>query len=164
MFLITLAVSTLNRLGFSDDLEARGGEEIRNVCFCCPWLQFLRKSLIYGLKWKFWSLLVCRINYFHLMLCSFVMRLLRRKLHWLFKFARSIFENQSFMTYMYIKWKQEIYRIQFLIKNQKIVTIFFEKKFFQNFSPQFWKKKFFSKLKIFKKFHITPQNHTIQWF
>ena len=111
---------TLNRPGFSDDTEAGGGEEIRNVCFCCPWLQFLRKSLIYGLKWKFWSLLVCRINYFHLMLCSFVMRLLRRKLHWSFKFARSIFEKPSFMTYMYnmyIKWKQKTYRIQFLIKN-----------------------------------------------
>ena len=112
---------------------SRGGEEIRNICFCCPGLQFLHKSHIYGLKWKFRSLLVCRINHFYLMLCSFVMRLLRRKLHWSFKFARSIFEKLSFMTYMYnmyIKWKQEIYRIQFLIQNQIIVTIFLKKNFF----------------------------------
>ena len=126
-------------------------EETRNVYFCCPWLQFLRKSLIYGLKWKFWSLLVCRINNFYLMLCSFVMRLLRRKLHWSFKFARSIFEKPSFMTYMYnmyIKWKQKTYRIQIWYKIKILLQFFLEKTKVSKFSPQFQQKKF-SKLNCY---------------
>ena len=135
--------------------RSRGGEEIRNVCFCCPWLQFLRKSLIYGLKWKFWSLFVCRINYFHLMLCSFVMRLLRRKLHWSFKFARSIFEKVSFMTYMHnmhIKWKQKTYRIQFWYKIKILLQFFFLKKNILKFLPHFKKKLFFWNSKFSKNF------------
>ena len=95
------------------------------------------------------------------MLCSFVIRLLRRMLHWWFKFARSIFEKLSFMTCMYnmyIKWKQKIYRIEFWYKIRILSQFFWKKQNLQNFCLNF-KKNFFETQNFQKISHNPPKSY-----
>ena len=140
----------------------RGGEESRHIFFVLLHCYFSLKSHIYGLKWRFWSSIVCIIN--NPKMFNFVVGQFWSKVDFslkYFSFCCIIFEEYWFLTKMYnmhIKWKQKTCRIQLWHLKNEICYQFLGK---NNIFTSILTKFFFEILNFRHFFYLTPKIHTL---